>query len=45
VTTPAIDHMRVTATMRKTAWVWVSFTSLFLSLRALKGPGFPPARE
>jgi hypothetical protein len=25
VTTPAMDHIRVTATIRNTAWVWVSF--------------------
>ncbi|MCY1379598.1 hypothetical protein D9M69_673350 [compost metagenome] len=30
-TTPAIDHMSVTASMRKTAWVWVR------RLRARKG--------
>jgi len=32
-TTPAIDHIRATATIRNTAWVWVR------RLRALKGMG------
>jgi hypothetical protein len=45
-TTPAMDHMRVTASMRKTAWVWVRrFRALKGMVGVAQGTGHPTPRR